>query len=205
MKNEGENIYSVFDEILGRKEKEELLQQKAKVIWLTGLSGSGKTSIAKEVEKELHQKGYLTQLLDGDNIRTGLNKDLGFSEAERLENIRRIAEVSKLFLNCGIITINCFVSPTIAIRKAAEEIIGEDDFIEVFIDTPIEVCEQRDPKGLYKKARKGEIPSFTGISSPFEEPRSAFRVKTENKKVSDSAKELIKHILPKIAQTDESI
>ena len=126
MKNEGNNIFSVFDEIISREEKESSLKQSAKVIWMTGLSGSGKTTIAKVLERELHDKGYLTQLLDGDNIRTGINNNLGFSDTDRRENIRRIAEVSKLFLNCGIITINCFVSPTKEIRQQAKEIIGEE-------------------------------------------------------------------------------
>lgn len=197
MKNEGRNIYSVFDELLPRSAKEKLLNQNAKVLWLTGLSGSGKTTIAKYLEKELHNRGLLTQLLDGDNIRTGINNNLGFSEADRTENIRRIAEVSKLFLNCGVITINSFVSPTIAIRKQAKDIIGEEDFIEVFIDTPLEICEQRDVKGLYKKARAGEIKDFTGISSPFENPKKPdIIVKTENKSVEESAKEILNYLNP---------
>ncbi len=197
MKNEGRNIYSVFDELLPRSAKERLLNQKAKVLWLTGLSGSGKTTIAKHLEKEIHKEGFLTQLLDGDNIRTGINNNLGFSEADRTENIRRIAEVSRLFLNCGVITINSFVSPTIAIRKQAKDIIGEEDFIEVFIDTPLEICEQRDVKGLYKKARAGEIKDFTGISSPFENPKNPdIIVKTENKSVEESAKEILNYLNP---------
>ena len=199
MKDEGKNIFSVFDEILPKEEKEMLLKQKSKVLWLTGLSGSGKTTIAKVVEKELHQQGYLTQLLDGDNIRSGINNNLGFSDADRTENIRRIAEVSKLFLNCGVITINCFVSPTKAIRRQAKEIIGEENFFELFIDTPLEVCEQRDTKGLYAKARKGEIKDFTGISAPFEAPENAaLIVKTDGRTVETSAKEIIEFILPLI-------
>lgn len=198
MKDEGNNIFSVFDEIIPREEKENVLNQKSKVIWMTGLSGSGKTTIAKHLERELHQLGYLTQLLDGDNIRTGINNNLGFSEEDRSENIRRIAEVSKLFMNCGIITINCFVSPTNAIRNQAKSIIGEEDFVEVFIDTPIEVCESRDVKGLYKKARNGEIKDFTGISAPFEAPVDAIVVKTENQTVAESANELKNKILPLI-------
>ena len=198
MKDEGNNIFSVFDEIIPREEKESVLNQRSKVIWMTGLSGSGKTTIAKYIERELHQLGYLTQLLDGDNIRTGINNNLGFSEEDRTENIRRIAEVSKLFMNCGIITINCFVSPTNAIRNQAKSIIGEEDFVEVFIDTPIEVCESRDVKGLYKKARNGEIKDFTGISAPFEAPVDAIVVKTENQTVAESANELKSKILPLI-------
>lgn len=199
MKDEGKNIFSVFDEILPKEEKEKLLNQNAKVIWLTGLSGSGKTSIAKVLEKILHQQGYLTQLLDGDNIRSGINNNLGFSDADRSENIRRIAEVSKLFLHCGVITINCFVSPTKVIRQKAKEIIGADNFLEIFIDTPLEICEQRDTKGLYAKARKGEIKDFTGISAPFEAPKNAaLIVKTENITAEASAQDIIEFITPLI-------
>lgn len=200
MKNQ-ENIFPIFDQIVGRKEKEQLLNQTAKVIWMTGLSGSGKSTIAIALEKELVQKGFLTQVLDGDNIRTGINNNLGFSDADRTENIRRIAEVSKLFVNCGVITINCFVSPTNAIRNAAKEIIGKEDFVEVFIDTPIEICEQRDVKGLYKKARAGEIKDFTGINAPFEAPENAaIVVKTANKTVEESVNTILKQILPLITK-----
>ena len=200
MKNQ-ENIFPIFDQIVGRKEKEQLLNQTAKVIWMTGLSGSGKSTIAIALEKELVQKGFLTQVLDGDNIRTGINNNLGFSDADRTENIRRIAEVSKLFVNCGVITINCFVSPTNAIRNAAKEIIGKEDFVEVFIDTPIEVCEQRDVKGLYKKARAGEIKDFTGINAPFEAPENAaIVVKTANKTVEESVNTILGQILPLITK-----
>lgn len=200
MKNQ-ENIFPIFDQIVGRKEKEQLLNQTAKVIWMTGLSGSGKSTIAIALEKELVQKGFLTQVLDGDNIRTGINNNLGFSDADRTENIRRIAEVSKLFVNCGIITINCFVSPTNAIRNAAKEIIGKEDFVEVFIDTPIEICEQRDVKGLYKKARAGEIKDFTGINAPFEAPENAaIVVKTANKTVEESVNTILGQILPLITK-----
>lgn len=196
MKDEGNNIFSVFDELLQRSNKEKALNQFSKVIWMTGLSGSGKTSIALGLERKLHTNGYLTQILDGDNIRTGINKNLGFSDEDRTENIRRIAEVSKLFLNCGVITINCFVSPTIEIRKQAQQIIGGNDFIEVFINTPLEVCEQRDPKGLYKKARNGEIKDFTGVSAPFEVPTSpSIEIKTEGKSIEDCVNALYSEIL----------
>tara|TARA_R110000868_G_scaffold379689_1_gene645602 strand:+ start:634 stop:1239 length:606 start_codon:yes stop_codon:yes gene_type:complete len=199
MKNEGNNIYSVFDEILPKEEKEKMLKQKAKVLWLTGLSGSGKTTIAKVLEKKLHEQGFLTQLLDGDNIRAGINNNLGFSEQDRTENIRRIAEVSKLFLNCGVITINCFVSPTEQIRNQAKAIIGEENFIEIFVNTPLEVCEARDTKGLYAKARRGEVKNFTGISAPFEDPQTpSIKVETENQTVEESANEVLAHILPLI-------
>ena len=194
-----ENIFPIFDKIAGRAEKEQFLNQKSKVIWMTGLSGSGKTTIAIALEKELLQRGFFTQVLDGDNIRVGINNNLGFSEEDRTENIRRIAEVSKLFLNCGIITINCFVSPTKAIRENAKKIIGALDFIEVFIDTPIEICEQRDVKGLYKKARAGEIKDFTGINAPFEAPTNAkVVIKTKNKTVTQSVDDLLLVVLPLI-------
>ena len=167
---ENNYIYPVFDQIINKQQKEKLLKQKAKVIWFTGLSGSGKTTLGAALEKELFKRGFLTQILDGDNIRSGINKNLTFTEKDRVENIRRIAEVTKLLLNCGIITINCFISPTKEARDLAKKIIGEENFIEIYVSTPIEVCEQRDTKGLYAKARKGEIKNFTGISSPFEIP-----------------------------------
>ena len=166
------NIYPVFDRIYDRKVKEEILRQSAKVIWFTGLSGSGKTTLASNLEKELFFRRYFCQVLDGDNIRSGINNNLGFSEEDRLENIRRISEVTKLLINTGIITICSFISPTEEIRQMAKNIIGENDFIEVYLNTPLEVCEQRDTKGLYKKARSGEIKDFTGISSPFEAPKN---------------------------------
>lgn len=194
-----QNIFPIFDKLVGRRKKEQLLNQKAKVIWMTGLSGSGKTTIAIELEKELLKRGFFTQVLDGDNVRAGINNNLGFSEEDRTENIRRIAEVSKLFLNCGIITINCFVSPTKTIRENAKKIIGATDFIEVFIDTPIEICEQRDVKGLYKKARAGEIKDFTGINAPFEAPTNAkVVVETKNKTITQSVDDLLLAILPLI-------
>ncbi len=163
------NIFPT-DKILLRADKEQLLQQKGIAIWFTGLSGSGKTTIAITLEKELHNKGLLTQILDGDNIRVGINNNLGFSDIDRIENIRRIAEITKLFVNTGIITICCFVSPTEEIRTIAKNIIGKNDFIEVFVNTPLEICEKRDVKGLYAKARRGEIKDFTGINAPFEVP-----------------------------------
>jgi adenylylsulfate kinase len=199
MNNTPENIFPVFDSILGRDAKELLLKQKSKVIWFTGLSGSGKTTIAIGLEKALNSKGILTQVLDGDNIRAGINNNLGFSDEDRKENIRRIAEVSKLFLNCGVATINCFVSPTNEIRQQAKDIIGENDFLEVFINTPLEICEQRDVKGLYKKARAGEIKDFTGINAPFEAPTHPFLdVKTEGKTVEQSVNEILSKVLPLI-------
>ena len=199
MKEEKENIFSTFDDILQRKDKENLLNQKSKVIWMTGLSGSGKTTIAKEVEKYLHSKGILNQLLDGDNIRLGISNNLSFSFLDRKENIRRIAEVSKLFMNCGIVTLNCFISPTIEIRKIAKNIIGEENFIEVYIKASIETCEKRDIKGLYKKARQGKITDFTGISSPFEAPKNPeLTINTSKLSIEESVQKVIDYILPRI-------
>jgi adenylylsulfate kinase len=165
-----ENIYPVFDRIYDRKVKEEILRQRAKVIWFTGLSGSGKTTLASNLEKELFFRRFFCQVLDGDNIRSGINNNLGFSHKDRIENIRRIAEISKLLVNTGLITICSFISPTEEIRGLARRIIGENDFIEIFLNPPLEVCEQRDTKGLYKRARAGLIKDFTGISAPFEIP-----------------------------------
>lgn len=199
MNNTDNNIHPVFDQILLRPEKEKLLNQHSKVIWFTGLSGAGKTTIAQQVERELNKLGFLTQILDGDNIRSGINNNLGFSVEDREENIRRIAEVSKLFLNCGIICINSFISPTEDIRKIATDIIDRENFIEVFVNAPIEVCEQRDVKGLYKKARKGELKNFTGIDSPFDVPENPdIELKTDELSVEQSSKKCLEYILPLI-------
>lgn len=193
------HIHPTFDKLLQRSDKERLLNQKGIAIWMTGLSGSGKTTIAAELEKKLFSEGFYTQLLDGDNVRTGINNNLGFSETDRTENIRRIAEVTKLFVNGGVITICCFVSPVNTIREQAKNIIGAKDFVEVYINTPLEICEQRDVKGLYKKARAGEIPDFTGISAPFEAPsKPDIEIKTHGRTVEESAQELFEFILPKI-------
>ena len=150
------------------------MKQHARALWLTGLSGAGKSTLAVNLERRLFDNGFICQVLDGDNIRSGINRNLGFSEADRHENIRRIAEVAKLYLQSGIITICAFVSPTRDLRDLAREIIGADDFLEIYVSTPLEVCESRDVKGLYKKARAGEIPDFTGISAPYEAPETPF-------------------------------
>jgi len=199
MSNPSDNIHPVFDRMLQRQDKEVLLNQRGLAVWMTGLSGSGKTTIAIALEQLLHDRGHITQLLDGDNIRVGINRDLGFSEADRDENIRRIAEVTKLFVNCGIITINCFVSPTMALRNKAKKIIGGDDFVEVFINTPFDICEQRDVKGLYKKARAGEIKNFTGLDAPFEAPISDFiDITTADRSVEACAKQILDAITNRI-------
>lgn len=163
-------IYPIFDKMLSREDKEQLLHQRGVMIWMTGLSGSGKSTVAIGVERELHRRGILCRILDGDNIRAGINSNLGFSAEDRKENIRRIAEIGKLFVDTGIVTIACFVSPTAELREMARQIIGEKDFREVYIATPIEECERRDVKGLYARARRGEVKDFTGISAPFEAP-----------------------------------
>lgn len=168
-----ENIFPNRDQILEREDKEKLLNQHGLVIWFTGLSASGKSTLAVALEKKMYARGLLTQVLDGDKIRNGLNSNLGFTADDRIENIRRIAEVSRLFSDCGVIAISAFISPTQEIRHMARKIIGDKNFFEVYVSTPIEVCEERDPKGLYKKARKGLISDFTGVSAPFEVPDDA--------------------------------
>lgn len=165
-----ENIYPIYDRMLSREERERQLGQRGMMVWFTGLSGSGKSTVALGVERELAARGLLCRILDGDNIRAGINSNLGFSPEDRRENIRRIAEVGKLFVETGIVTLACFVSPTEEIRRMARDIIGEGDFFEVFVSTPLEECERRDVKGLYARARRGEVKDFTGISAPFEAP-----------------------------------
>jgi len=167
-----ENIHPIFDRLVGRARQELLLNQKSTVLWFTGLSGSGKSTIAEGLQKTLYSEGYIVKVLDGDNIRSGINSDLGFSLDDRQENVRRIAEVAKLFMAEGIIVLCSFVSPTREIRGLARNIIGEQDFKEIFVDAPVSICEERDVKGLYKKARAGEIVGMTGIDSPFEPPEN---------------------------------
>ena len=199
MKESKENIFTIFDDILQREDKEAFLNQRSMVIWMTGLSGSGKTTVAKGVERYLHSQGVLNQLLDGDNIRVGISNNLTFSSEDRGENIRRIAEVSKLFMNCGIVTLNCFVSPAKKVRQVAKDIIGEKNFVEVYINASISTCEKRDVKGLYKKARKGEIKDFTGISAPFEAPENPeLEINTSELSIEESVQKVLDYILPKI-------
>jgi bifunctional enzyme CysN/CysC len=174
-----------------REDRERLNGHQGKVIWFTGLSGSGKSTIANALEKELQAQGKRTYILDGDNIRQGLNKDLGFTDADRVENIRRVAEVAKLMMDAGLIVMTAFISPFRAEREMARELIGAHHFIEVFVDTPLEVCEQRDPKGLYKKARSGQIPNMTGITSPYEPPLNPDRVLSQtNANLKETAKSI---------------
>lgn len=194
-----EHIYPIFDKMLSRQDKEQLLGQRGLMIWFTGLSGSGKSTVAIALERELHKRGLLCRILDGDNIRCGINNNLGFSPADRVENIRRIAEVGKLFVDTGIITIAAFISPNNDMREMAAKIIGKDNFVEVYISTPIEVCEQRDVKGLYAKARRGEIKDFTGVSAPFEAPQNPdLELDTSSLSLEESVNSLLSYILPKI-------
>ena len=193
------NIYPIFDRMLSRQDKEELLGQHSMMIWFTGLSGSGKSTIAIALERELHKRGLLCRILDGDNIRSGINNNLGFTEADRVENIRRIAEVAKLFIDTGIITIAAFISPNNDIREMAANIIGQENFLEVYVSTPLAECERRDVKGLYAKARRGEIQNFTGISAPFEAPaHPALTLDTSVLSLEESVNKLLDLVLSKI-------
>lgn len=191
--NNSENIYPIFDRMLTRADKEQVLGQRGVMLWFTGLSGSGKSTVAIALERELQRRGLLCRILDGDNIRTGINANLGFSADDRKENIRRIAEVSKLFVDTGIITIAAFISPTEELRQMAAGIIGPDDFKEIYISTPLEECERRDVKGLYARARRGEVKNFTGISAPFEAPtHPALSLDTSKLSLEESVAELLK-------------
>ena len=188
----------VFSEkLVNRSAKELKLGQHARVIWFTGLPCSGKTTLALELEKELFKRGFICQVLDGDNVRNGINANLGFSNIDRIENIRRIAEISKLFVSAGVITINAFVSPTNEIRNLAREIIGIDDFIEIFLNASLAACEQRDVKGMYKQARAGQINDFTGVNAPFEQPAHPFlEIHTDTEDVETSLQRILDNILP---------
>lgn len=198
MEKKATNIYTIFDRMMSRDDKEQLLKQRGMMLWFTGLSGSGKSTVAIALERELHSRGLLCRILDGDNIRSGINNNLGFSAEDRVENIRRIAEVGRLFVDTGIITIAAFISPNNQLREMAAEIIGKDDFVEVFVSTPLEECEKRDVKGLYAKARRGEIKNFTGISAPFEAPEHPdITLDTSKLPVEESVKILLDYVLPK--------
>lgn len=198
MEKKATNIYPIFDRMMSRDDKEQLLRQRGMMLWFTGLSGSGKSTVAIALERELHSRGLLCRILDGDNIRSGINNNLGFSAEDRVENIRRIAEVGRLFVDTGIITIAAFISPNNQLREMAAEIIGKNDFVEVFVSTPLEECEKRDVKGLYAKARRGEIKNFTGISAPFEAPEHPdITLDTSKLPVEESVKILLDYVLPK--------
>lgn len=198
-----DNIYPIFDSMLSRRDKEELLGQHSVMVWFTGLSGSGKSTIAIALERELHKRGLLCRILDGDNIRSGINRNLVFSAEDRVENIRRIAEVSKLFIDTGIITIAAFISPGNDIRQMAADIIGRENFLEIYVSTPLEECERRDVKGLYARARRGEIKDFTGVSAPFDVPASpALTLDTSVLTLEECVNRLLELVLPKIQKRE---
>jgi len=181
--------------------RRELNGHGACIVWFTGLSGSGKSTIANEVEEQLHCQGIHTYVLDGDNIRHGLNNNLGFTPEGRKENIRRIGEVSKLFVDAGIVVLTAFISPFIEDRATVRKLVGEGEFIEVFVNCPLEICESRDVKGLYKKARSGEIADFTGISSPFEQPEHAeIEIATDQLSIEESVERVVKYVMNFIQQ-----
>lgn len=193
------NLYPIFDRMLQRSDREKLLQQRGITLWFTGLSGAGKSTLAIALEKELYRKRFLCRILDGDNIRSGINNNLGFSPADRMENVRRIAEIAKLFVDSGIVTIAAFISPTRAIRRLAADILGKNDFLEIYLSTPLAECEKRDVKGLYRKARRGEIADFTGITAPFEPPEHPFlQLDTSRYTPEESVEILLKAIEPRI-------
>lgn len=192
-----EHIYPVFDRLLQRADRERRLRQHSKVLWLTGLSGSGKSTIAQELERRLFNEGYFPQALDGDNLRSGINQFLDFTDEGRRENIRRASEISKLYANSGIIVINSFISPTRAIRQMAREIIGEEDFIEIYVNAPLEACEARDVKGLYQRARAGQIKGFTGIDAPYEPPENPhLELRTDQMNLHDCVRALFEFLEP---------
>jgi adenylylsulfate kinase len=192
--SQNENIVW-HNQTVSKQQKQKHKGHKPALLWYTGLSGSGKSTIANAVEAKLFELGCHTYLLDGDNVRMGLNKGLTFSDEDRIENIRRISEVAKLFVDAGLIVSTAFISPFKADRAQAREIIAEGEFLEVFIDTPIEVCESRDPKGLYKKARAGEISNFTGISSAFDKPEAPeLHVKTAEQSIEQSVEQIVQYL-----------
>ena len=196
-----DNLYPIFERVLGRSEKEKTLRQRAKVIWLYGLSGSGKSTLAIGLERQLHAAGFTTELLDGDNVRTGLNRGLGFSDEDRRENIRRVAEVAKLFVQAGIVTLCAFITPTRALRSLARDVIGADDFIEIYVKASYQTCAARDPKGLYAKAATGGVTQFTGRDSSFEPPESTedlIVIDTEGEPADVTLTRLHERVLPHI-------
>lgn len=195
-----EYIYPIQTKV-SKTQREDLLGQRAKLIWFTGLSGSGKSTLAVQLEAQLHAQGIKTYLLDGDNIRTGLNSDLEFTEEGRVENIRRIGEVSKLLLDAGIVVLSAFISPFKADRDKVKNLVGAENYVEVFVDAPMELCEQRDVKGLYKKARAGEVKNFTGIHARYEVPEHPdVRIPTDSLSVEESIEKLLRVVLPKVKE-----
>ncbi len=192
------NIFTHHHSIT-KKDRQKANGHKSLIVWLTGLSGSGKSTLANLLEQKLHQQGIKTYILDGDNIRIGLNKDLKFSDEDRKENIRRIGEIAKLFVDAGIVVITAFISPFKDDRQSVRDLVEKDEFLEIYIDCPVEVCEQRDVKGLYKKARAGEIKDFTGISSPFEKPvKPELVINSGNRSADKNAEELFNFVLGRV-------
>jgi len=195
-------IYPIKTKV-SKGQREELMNQQAALIWFTGLSGSGKSTLAVQLEAQLHAAGFKTYLLDGDNIRMGLNKDLMFTDEGRVENIRRIGEVAKLMMDAGIVVLSAFISPFKVDRDQVKDIVGAEHYIEVFVDAPLEVCEQRDVKGLYKKARAGEVKHFTGIDSPYEAPEKPdITIATSKLTVDESIEKLVEVIVPRVKRVD---
>lgn len=196
-----DHIYPVFDKMLPREAKEALLGQRGAVIWMYGLSGSGKSTLANLLERRLHEQGKMVKVLDGDNVRSGLNSNLGFSDEDRLENIRRVAEVAKLFADSGIVTVTSFITPNNELRDIAREVIGDDDLLEVYVKASFETCAERDPKGLYAKVKAGEVKQFTGKDSAFEEPsRPDLIIDTETLSEDDALEQLFSAVLAMIDQ-----
>ena len=195
-----DNLYPISDRLLQKADRERLTRQNAKVVWMCGLSGSGKSTLATALEKRLYAEGRLVYVLDGDNIRTGLNSGLGFSDEDRNENIRRIAEVSKLFVDAGVISINSFITPNEEYRSMAREIIGKENLIEIYVKASFETCMKRDVKGLYAKAEEGKVPDFTGKESGFEEPlNSDLVIDTESQSVEESVETLFEFVSPLVS------
>ena len=191
-----DHIYPVFDKMLPREAKEELLGQRGAVIWMYGLSGSGKSTLANLLERRLHEQGKMVKVLDGDNVRSGLNSNLGFSDEDRLENIRRVAEVAKLFADSGIVTVTSFITPNNELRDIAREVIGDDDLLEVYVKASFQTCAERDPKGLYAKVKAGKVKQFTGKDSAFEEPsRPDLIIDTETLSEDDALEQLFSAVL----------
>lgn len=189
-----------FDTKINSVQRKVMMEQEPMLIWLTGLSGAGKTTLALRLEHYLFHQGYKSFLLDGDNVRMGLNKDLGFSEENRKENLRRIGEVAKLMLDAGLVVISAFISPYSSERDAVKAIVGEDRFIEVFVNCPLRICEERDVKGLYQKARQGVVPNFTGISAPYEEPLYPhIQVNTGEQQIEESLLTIINYVESRIS------